>query len=82
MGHFSSISVINDRCNDRVPKWPLLKQAWHGAEREKTIQSVNVADVNELNDVSSDEDTSQRSQQTGSTYGSSISSQASNPTDV
>jgi histone H3 len=24
MGHFSSISVINDRCNDHVPKWPLL----------------------------------------------------------
>jgi hypothetical protein len=36
----------------------------------------------ELNDESSDEDTSHWSQQTGSTYGSSISSRASNPTDV
>jgi hypothetical protein len=54
--------------------------AW--SRKRKTIQSVNVAAVLELNDVSSDEDTSQRSPQTRSTYGSSISSQASNPTDV
>jgi hypothetical protein len=51
-------------------------------QKKKTIQSVNVAAVHELSDVSSNEDTSQRSQQTGSTYGSSISSQASNPTGV
>jgi hypothetical protein len=35
--------------------------------KRKTIQSVNVAAVNEL-DVSSDEDSSQWSQQTGSMY--------------
>jgi hypothetical protein len=51
-------------------------------QKEKKIQSVNVAAVHELDDVSSDEDSSQQSQQTGSTYGSSISSQASNPTSV
>jgi hypothetical protein len=62
-------------------KWN-KKQAWHGAEREKTIQSVNVAAVHELDDVSSDKDTSQQSQQTGSTFGNSISSQASNSTGV
>jgi hypothetical protein len=51
------------------------------SRKRKTIQSVNVAAVNELDDVS-DDDSSQWSQQTGSTYGSSISSQASNPTGV
>jgi hypothetical protein len=54
--------------------------AW--SRKRKTIQSVNVAAVHELDDVSSDDDSSQRSQQTGSMYGSSISSQASNPTGV
>jgi hypothetical protein len=54
--------------------------AW--SRKRKTIQSVNVAAVHELDDVSSDKDSSQRSQQTGSTYRSSISSQASNPTGV
>jgi hypothetical protein len=53
--------------------------AW--SRKRKTIQSVNVAAVNEL-DVSSDEDSSQWSQQTGSMHRSSISSQASNPTGV
>ena len=52
------------------------------SRKRKTIQSVNVAAVHELDDVSSDEDSSQRSRQTGSTYGSSISSRASNPTGV
>jgi hypothetical protein len=52
------------------------------SRKRKTIQSVNVAAVHELDDVSSDDDSSQRSQQTGSTYRSSISSQASNPTGV
>ena len=52
------------------------------SRKRKTIQSVNVAAVHELDDMSSNEDTSQRSRQTGSMYGSSISSQASNPTDV
>jgi hypothetical protein len=52
------------------------------SRKRKTIQSVNVAAVHELDDVSSDEDSSQRSQQTGSTYGSSISSLASNATPV
>jgi hypothetical protein len=52
------------------------------SRKRKTIQSVNVAAVHELDDISSDEDSSQWSQQTGSTYGSSISSQASNPTGV
>jgi hypothetical protein len=52
------------------------------SRKRKTIQSVNVAAVHELDDVSSDEDSSQWSRQTGSTYGSSISSQASNPTGV
>jgi hypothetical protein len=33
--------------------------AW--SRKRKTIQSVNVADVHELDDVSSDEDTSQQS---------------------
>jgi hypothetical protein len=53
--------------------------AW--SRKRKTIQSVNVAAVNEL-DVSSNEDSSQWSRQTGSTYRSSISSRASNPTGV
>jgi hypothetical protein len=52
------------------------------SRKRKTIQSVNVAAVHELDDVSSDEDSSQRSRQTGSTYRSSISSQASNRTPV
>jgi hypothetical protein len=52
------------------------------SRKRKTIQSVNVAAVHELDDVSSNEDTSQRSQQTESKYRSSISSQASNPTGV
>jgi hypothetical protein len=52
------------------------------SRKRKTIQSVNVAAVHELDDVSSDDDSSQRSQQTGSMYGSSISSRASNPTGV
>jgi hypothetical protein len=52
------------------------------SRKRKTIQSVNVAAVYELDDVSSDDDSSQRSRQTGSTYGSSISSRASNPTGV
>jgi hypothetical protein len=54
--------------------------AW--SRKRKTIQSVNVAAVHELDDVSSDDNSSQRSWQTGSMYGSSISSQASNPTGV
>jgi hypothetical protein len=54
--------------------------AW--SRKRKTIQSVNVAAVHEIDDVSSDEDSSQQSQQTGSTYGSSISSLASNATPV
>jgi hypothetical protein len=54
--------------------------AW--SSKRKTIQSVNMAAVHELDDVSSNEDSSQWSQQTGSTYRSSISSQASNPTGV
>jgi hypothetical protein len=54
--------------------------AW--SRKRKTIQWVNVADVDELDDVSSDEDSSQQSRQTGSMYGSSISSRASNPTGV
>jgi hypothetical protein len=52
------------------------------SRKRKTIQSVNVAAVHELDDVSSDEDSSQWSQQTGSMYGSSMSSRASNPTGV
>jgi hypothetical protein len=36
------------------------------SRKRKTIQSVNVAAVHELDDVSSDEDSSQRSQQTRS----------------
>jgi hypothetical protein len=52
------------------------------SRKRKTIQLVNVAAVHELDDVSTDEDSSQRSQQTGSTYESRISSQASNPTGV
>jgi hypothetical protein len=36
--------------------------AW--SRKRKTIQLVNVAAVHELDDVSSDEDSSQRSQQT------------------
>jgi hypothetical protein len=52
------------------------------SRNRKTIQLVNVAAVHELDNVSSDDDSSQRSQQTGSMYGSSISSQASNPTGV
>jgi hypothetical protein len=54
--------------------------AW--SRKRNTMQSVNMAAVHELDDVSSDEDSSQRSRQTRSTYGSSISSQASNPTGV
>jgi hypothetical protein len=54
--------------------------AW--SRKRKTIQLVNVAAVHELDDVSSDEDSSQQSRQTGSTYGSSISSGASNLTGV
>jgi hypothetical protein len=46
--------------------------AW--SRKRKTIQSVNVAAVHELDEVSSDDDSSQRSQQTGSMYRSSISS--------
>jgi hypothetical protein len=52
------------------------------SRKRKTIQSVNVAAVHELDDISSNEDSSQQSRQTGSTYGSSISSQASNATPV
>jgi hypothetical protein len=52
------------------------------SRKRKTIQLVNVAAVHELDDVSSNEDSSQRSRQTRSTYGSSISSRASNPTGV
>jgi hypothetical protein len=52
------------------------------SRKRKTIQSVNVAVVHEIDDVSSDEDSSQRSRRTRSTYGSSISSQASNATPV
>jgi hypothetical protein len=52
------------------------------SRKRKTIQSVNVAAVHELDNVSSDDNSSQRSRQTGSTYGSGISSQASNPTGV
>jgi hypothetical protein len=52
------------------------------SRKRKTIQSVNVAAVHELDDVSSDDDSSQQSRQTGSTYGSGISSRASNPTGV
>jgi predicted NACHT family NTPase len=47
--------------------------AW--SRKRKTIQSVNVAAVHELDDMSSDDESCQRSRQTGSTYGSSISSQ-------
>jgi hypothetical protein len=54
--------------------------AW--SRKRKTIQLVNVAAVHELDDLSSDEDSSQWSRQTGSMYGSSISSRASNPTGV
>jgi hypothetical protein len=54
--------------------------AW--SRKRKTIQLVNVAAVHELDDVSSNKDSSQWSQQTRSMYGSSISSQASNPTGV
>jgi hypothetical protein len=54
--------------------------AW--SRKRKTIQLVNVAAVHELDDVSSNDDSSQRSLQTRSMYGSSISSQASNPTGV
>jgi hypothetical protein len=52
------------------------------SRKRKTIQLVNVAAVHELDDVSSDVDSSQRSQQTGSMYRSSISSWACNPTGV
>jgi hypothetical protein len=41
-----------------------------------------MAAVHELDNVSSDEDSSQRSRQTGWTCRSSISSRASNPTGV
>jgi hypothetical protein len=54
--------------------------AW--SRMRKRIQSVNVAAVHELDDISSDEDSSQQSQQTRSMHQSSISSQASNPTGV
>jgi hypothetical protein len=46
--------------------------AW--SRKRKTIQSDNVAAVHELDNMSSNEDSSQRSRQTGSTYSSSISS--------
>jgi hypothetical protein len=46
--------------------------AW--SRKRKTIQLFNVAAVHELDDVSSDKDSSQRSRQTGSMYISSISS--------
>jgi hypothetical protein len=46
--------------------------AW--SRKRKTIQLVNMAAVHEQDDVSSDKDSSQQSQQTGSMYGSSISS--------
>jgi hypothetical protein len=52
------------------------------SRKRKTIQSVNVAAVHELDNVSSDDNSSQWSRQTGSTYRSSISSRASNPTGV
>jgi hypothetical protein len=52
------------------------------SRKRKTIQSVNVAAVHELDDVSSNDNSIQRSRQTGSMYGSSISSRASNPTCV
>jgi hypothetical protein len=52
------------------------------SRKRKTIQLVNMAAVNELDDMSSNDDSSQRSRQTGSMYGSSISSRASNPTGV
>jgi hypothetical protein len=54
--------------------------AW--SRKRKTIQSVNVAAVHDLDNMSSDDNSSQRSRQTGSMYRSSISSQASNPTGV
>jgi hypothetical protein len=53
-----------------------------GSRKRKTIQLVNMAAVHELDDVSSDGDSSQRSRQTGSMYGSRISSWASNPMGV
>jgi hypothetical protein len=61
-----------------------MKQEAHMAwnRKRKTIQLVNVAAVHELDDMNSDKDSSQWSQQTGSKYRSSISSQASNPTGV
>jgi hypothetical protein len=49
------------------------------SRKRKTIQLVNMAAVHELDDVSNNEDSSQQSR---SMYGSSISSQASNPTGV
>jgi hypothetical protein len=52
------------------------------SRKRKTIQLVNLCAVHELDDMSSDKDSSQWSQQTGSMYGSSISSRASNPTGV
>jgi hypothetical protein len=52
------------------------------SRKRKTVQWVIVAAVHELDDMSSNKDSSQWSQQTRSTYGSSISSQASNPTGV
>jgi hypothetical protein len=39
-------------------------------KRKQSSQSVDVAAIHELNDVSSDEDTSEWSKQTGSMYGS------------
>ena len=54
-------------------------------KKRKAILSVGVAAAHELDDVSSDEETSQQSRRTGTTngsYGSSISSRASNPTSV
>jgi hypothetical protein len=44
------------------------------SRKRKTIQLVSMDAVHELDDVSSNEDSSQRSRQTGSTNGSSISS--------
>jgi hypothetical protein len=52
------------------------------SRKRKTIQLVSMDAVHELDDVSSNEDSSQWSWQTGSMYGSSISSWASNPTGV
>jgi hypothetical protein len=54
--------------------------AW--SRKRKTIQLVDVAAVHELDNVSSNKDSSQWSRHAGSMHRSSISSQASNPTGV